>query len=153
MKEELGWLLIQRPDYYQEELQFYFLDNWNVWPSQPTLSRAISSLDLTWKRAQFKAAQQRDDLRNIYLQRVTHLVADRLVYADESSMSDKTLDRKYSYAPKGLPVVVTREKHRLERYSLLPAYTKDGFLENPLIVKGAVTGDLFIDWLLHSILP
>jgi hypothetical protein len=25
MKEELGWLLIQRPDYYQEELQFYFL--------------------------------------------------------------------------------------------------------------------------------
>ena len=27
MKEELGWLIISRPDYYQEELQFYFLNN------------------------------------------------------------------------------------------------------------------------------
>jgi len=47
MKEELGWLIISRPDYYQEELQFYFLDNWHVWPSQPTISRIITSRDLT----------------------------------------------------------------------------------------------------------
>jgi len=57
MKEELAWLIVSRPDYYQEELQFYFLDNWYLWPSQPTVSRAITSLDLTWKRAQFQAAQ------------------------------------------------------------------------------------------------
>ncbi|KAN0071380.1 hypothetical protein V8E54_010811 [Elaphomyces granulatus] len=42
MKEELGWLLIQRPDYYQEELQFYFLEHWHFWPSQPTLSHQWS---------------------------------------------------------------------------------------------------------------
>jgi transposase len=153
MKEELGWLLIQRPDYYQEELQFYFLEHWHFWPSQPTLSRTISSMELTWKRAQFKAAQQRDDLRNVYLQRITQLVASQLIYADESSMSDKTLDRKYGYAPKGLPATVIREKHRSERYSLLPAYGMEGFLDDPLIVKGSVTGELFVDWLIHSVLP
>jgi len=57
MKEELAWLLILRPDYYQEELQFYFLDNWHVWPSQLTISRVITSFDLTWKKAQFQVAQ------------------------------------------------------------------------------------------------
>jgi len=46
-----------------------------------------------------------------------------------------------------------REKHYTQRYSLLPAYAKDGFLEYPLIIRGAVTGDLFIDWLIHGILP
>ena len=51
MKEELAWLIVSRSDYYQEELQFYFLDNWHVWPSQPTISRVITSLDLTWKKA------------------------------------------------------------------------------------------------------
>ena len=55
MKEELAWLLVSRPDYYQEELQFYFLDNWHVWPSQPTISRVITSFNLTWKKAQFQA--------------------------------------------------------------------------------------------------
>jgi DDE superfamily endonuclease len=68
-------------------------------------------------------------------------------------MSDKTLDRKYGYAPKGLPATVIREKHRSERYSLLPAYGLEGFLDDPLIVKGSVTGELFVDWLIHSVLP
>jgi hypothetical protein len=76
---------------------------------------------------------------------MSQLVAEQLVYADKSSISDKTLDRKYGYALKGLPAVVTREKHRSERYSPLPAYVKDGFLDNPLIMQGSVTRDLFID--------
>ena len=153
MKEELGWLLVQRSDLYQEELQFYFLDHWNVWISQPTVSRAISSLDLTWKRNQFKAAQQSEDLRLLYLQRLQTLTANHLVFADESSMSGKTLDRKYGYAPKGLPSVVTREKRQSQRYSLLPAYTIKGYLPDPLVVKGAVDGDQFVDWLINCVLP
>jgi hypothetical protein len=68
-------------------------------------------------------------------------------------MSNKTLDRKYGYAPKGLPATVIREKHRSERYSLLPAYAMEGFLDNPLIVKGSVTGELFVNWLIDSVLP
>ena len=92
MKEELAWLLILRPDYYQEELQFYFLDNWHVWPSQLTISRVITSFNLTWKKAQFQAAQRSNHLRDIYLQRVLELVAEQLVFADESATSDKTLD-------------------------------------------------------------
>jgi len=36
---------------------------------------------------------------------------------------------------------------------LLPAYAKDGFLKYLLIIRGAVAGDLFIDWLIHGILP
>src|SRR5213079_916623 len=109
--------IVSRPDYYQEELQFYFLDNWHVWPSQPTVSRVITSLDLTWNRAQFQAAQRSNTFRDLYLQRISELVAEQLVFADESAASDKTLDRKYGYAPKGLPAVVVREKHYSERYS------------------------------------
>jgi transposase len=153
MREELGWLLVSRPDYYQEELQFYFLDNWHVWPHQSTISRVITSLDLTWKKAQFQAAQRSNQQRDSYLQELLDLVAEQLVFADESAASNKTLDRKYGYAPKGLPATVVREKRRTERFSLLPAYTINGFLEHPLIVRGSVDGELFVEWLIHAVLP
>ena len=75
------------------------------------------------------------------------------MFADESSMSGKTLDRKFGYAPRGNPAVKVRPKVRTDRYSLLPAYTKDGFLEDPLIVKGSVDGDQFVEWLQYKVLP
>ena len=81
------------------------------------------------------------------------LVAEQLVFADESATSDKTLDQKYGYALRGLLVTIIREKHRSQHYSLLPAYTIDGFLEHPLIVRGAVDGELFVEWLIHAVIP
>ncbi|KAN0081832.1 hypothetical protein V8E54_003130, partial [Elaphomyces granulatus] len=52
------------------------------------------------------------------------------------------------WAPKGLSATVIGEKHRSERYSLLPAYRMEGFfLDDPLIVKGSATGELSVDWL------
>jgi len=72
--------------------------------------------------------------------------------ADESSISNKTLDRKYAYGPRGMPAVVIREKRRSERWSLLPAYTIEGFLPDPLITKGSINGDLFVSWLLYVVL-
>ena len=71
----------------------------------------ITPLDLTWKRAQFQAAQRSNTFRDLYLQRVGELVAEQLVFADESAASAKTLDQEYGYAPRGLPAVVVREKH------------------------------------------
>lgn len=144
MLEELGWLVIQRPDYYQDELQWYFYENWHVWASQSTISRAIGSLNLTHKRLQFKATQQSCELWHLYLNRIASLTADQLVFADESSMSRKTLDHKFGYTSHGNPAVKVRPKVRTDRYSLLPVYVKDGFLADPLIFKGVVDGDQFI---------
>jgi len=36
---------------------------------------------------------------------------------------------------------------------LLPAYTIDGFLKHPLIIRGAVDGELFVEWLIHAVIP
>ena len=68
-------------------------------------------------------------------------------------MSSKSLDRKYGYSPRGIPAIEVYILKRTECWSLLPAYTIDGFLPDPLIMKGSVTGDDFLDWLVTSVLP
>lgn len=153
MREELGWLLVTRPDYYQDELQFYFYDNWDIWVHRTTISREIKKLDLTHKRLQFEAEQRSCVERDLYLLQLSTLTAEQLVFADESSVSGKTLDRKNGYSPRGKSAVKILPKRKSHRYSLLPAYAKDGFLADPLIVNGAVDGDQFQEWLIEKVLP
>jgi transposase len=39
------------------------------------------------------------------------------------------------------------------RWSVLPAITIDGYLQDPLIIQGSVTQQLFEDWMRDKVLP
>lgn len=72
---------------------------------------------------------------------------------DESAANERTLDRRYGWAPRGLPAIDTQVLHRSTRWSILPAYTIHGYLENTLIKQGSVNSETFSDWLCDHILP
>ncbi|KAF1815542.1 hypothetical protein P152DRAFT_390625 [Eremomyces bilateralis CBS 781.70] len=77
---------------------------------------------------------------------------DWLVFVDESACSERTLLRKYGYSPRSTPAIDVQWLRRIERWSLLPAYDSNGYLEDPLIVKAAVDGEIFKEWLQECVL-
>ena len=76
-----------------------------------------------------------------------------LVFMDESAANERTLDRRYGWAPRGVPAIDTQVLHRSTHWSILPAYTIDGYLENTLVKQGSIDSELFSDWLCDHILP
>ena len=78
---------------------------------------------------------------------------EQLIYIDVSAANEKTLDRKYGWAPRGYPAIDIQVLHHSTRWSILPALTVNGFLNETLVVQGSVNGEMFADWLENNILP
>jgi hypothetical protein len=79
--------------------------------------------------------------------------ADKLVFVDESACSERTGDRKRGWSPVGMKSCKLQWLDRSNRYSVLPALTIDGYLDNLLIVKGGVTKGLFFEWFDGVVIP
>ena len=62
------------------------------------------------------------------------------------------MDRKYDWSPVNTPAVGIQALKREKRWSLLPAYTIDGYLPGYLIHQGSVMKEMFIDWLQEEVL-
>ena len=52
---------------------------------------------------------------------------NQLLFLDESAANKRTKDRKYGWSPVGVAPHVYQSIKRIERWSLLPVYTIDGF--------------------------
>jgi len=103
--------------------------------SEATVSRALARSEVSRKVTQ-RVAAQRDDVRRMeYYMNIDHYTPEQLVYVDESAANERTLDRKYGWAPKGLPPIDIKLLHRSTRWSILPAYTINGYLPQPLSYK------------------
>ena len=57
-----------------------------------------------------------------------------MVYINESAVNERTLLRKYGYAPRGLPAIDVQLLKRSTRWSILPALIIDSYIEGALIV-------------------
>lgn len=78
---------------------------------------------------------------------------EMLVFVNEPAANERTLDRRYGWAPRGIPAIDTQVLHSSTRWSILPAYTINKYLENTLVKQGSVDSKLFSDWLCDYILP
>ena len=75
-----------------------------------------------------------------------------LVFVDESAANERTKDRKYGWSPRGIPALETQILHHSKRWSILPAYTIDGYITT-MIVQGSITRDIFNRWVREEVLP
>ena len=63
-------------------------------------------------------------------------------FLDESAANERTMDRKYGWAPVGVTSHEYKSIKRSERWSILPVYTVDGFYVWD-IIQGSYTKELF----------
>ena len=101
---------------------------------------------------QIQAAQRNSELRDDWIRKLAGYTANQLIFVDESAANERIGDRKYGWAPIGVTPVEYRSFQGSERWSILPAYTVDGFITWG-ITHGSFTGQMFADWLENEILP
>ena len=143
IEEDLVELLSTRPTLYLDEIAYYLLVDHNLSVSEATISNTLRRVEFSRKVTQRVAAQRDEAKRLEYWQTLQAYTAEQLVFVDESAANERTLDRKYGWAPKGLPAINVKLLHRSTRWSILPAYIVDGYLDGTLVTQGSVDGEMF----------
>jgi hypothetical protein len=144
--------ILRYVDVYQEEIADFLYDEFDVRQSQPTICRLLKKLNVTNKRIKAIAAEQNQELLEAWYDDIRFWRADQVVAVDESAFNEHTGHRRYGWAPQRLPAEMKILLKRGEKWSLLPAYTIDGYLE-PLVFQGSITAEIFEDWMETRILP
>ena len=83
---------------------------------------------------------------------MSELSYDQLIYIDESAANERSLDRKYGWSLKGQSVHFIFSAKRLEKWSILSAYTYDGFIDWE-IIRGSYNFNLFINFIQEKVIP
>lgn len=101
---------------------------------------------------QIRAAQRNPELRAMWLRKLADWTADQLIFIDESAANERIADRKYGWAPVGITPHEIRSFKRSERWSILPAYTMDGFMTWD-IRHGSYIAESFEEFIENKVLP
>jgi len=74
------------------------------------------------------------------------------VFVDESAANERTADRKWGWALIGMPCLFEQALKRTKKWSLLPAYTVEGFIAWD-IQHGSYHKEDFNAFIRYSVLP
>lgn len=153
---------------YLDELQYHLFDAFEVIIDELAVWRALQRLNWSRKRLQRIARQRNQQLRDGWFAKLSQWRADQLIFLDESAACERTGmspsglyrrvrlttagDRRYGWSPRGMRAYITQDLRRSKRWSLLPAYTVNGYLEW-IIYQGSITAAMFNDFVRDLILP
>jgi hypothetical protein len=74
------------------------------------------------------------------------------MYIDETGAHERTLDRKYGWSRKNTPARITQPITRSPKWTILPLYTYDGFVDWE-IIRGNYNADLFVNFVEEHVIP
>ncbi len=148
----LKYFLENQPWAYQEEMQYYLFDDWNLTVSQATVSKVLKAMKINRKCLKREALERSQECRNMYFTEVSPFGHEMLVFLDESAANEHTMHRKRGWASYGISPRIIRPVKRSERWSILPAYCSDGILAKH-IHQGSISGARFEWFLTNEILP
>ena len=131
---------------------WFLYDEYNLIVARSTLSAGLKRRGWSRKVMRMVAQQRNPGLRDDWTIRICGYRRDQFVFVDESACNKKTMDRKYGWAPVNEPAEGISELERSKRWSLLPAYTWQGYMPGWLIHQGAVDEPMFIQWIKNKVL-
>lgn len=133
-------------------MQYFLYDEFEILVSESTISRALKKRKWSKKKVDRRARQRSRRLRDAYFAQLSQWKARQLIFVDESSSNERSADRKYGWAPIGQAPIVHSSLHRSQRYSILPAYTLQGFVCWRM-QTGHYTADQFTQFIVEDLLP
>ena len=81
------------------------------------------------------------------------ITAEHMVVLDESIFKQQTAWRCMAYGPIGAPARWSDDMRRGDTWSILPAYTTEGYLPCVGFKKGFFNRDEFLSWVTNELLP
>jgi hypothetical protein len=124
------------PSAYQDEITEFFLSEFGIVVSQPTVSRLIKRLNHIYKRGERIHVARDDELRAHFRSKMCEYRANQLVFVDKSSADERKKDRRWGWSLKGLPCRLRMPGKRSTRWSILPAMGINGYIDYRIIVGG-----------------
>ena len=140
-------LLESNPTLYLDEIKHKLEVVRGVSVSTATISRFLRSRDFTWKAVSRKALEGDKRVRACWeIETAQYVDPDCFVFIDESHIDQKTAQRRYGWAPIGLPPVDRSTFLKGVRHSILPALATDGIIALD-IFEGSVNKEKFMIFL------
>lgn len=139
-------LLDANPALYLDELKDQLSLYRDLDVSLATLSRALRWLAITRKRISKAALERNELLRATWQAEYGDIPAEFCIWLDESSVDDRTNQRRNGWSAMGQACVRRELFIRGTRYSVLPALTCQGYIALE-IFEGSVTKDRFLAFL------
>jgi len=112
MLEVLCDHLLDKPDLYLHEMEFFFLDEFEVSVPKSTISDALYRKGWSKKTARQKAKECNPDLRDDYCPLILEFSSYHLVYMDESGCDKRIGIRRTGWSPLGTTPVQVSIFHR-----------------------------------------
>ena len=137
---------------YQDEVADFIYMEFGIQLDQPQVSRLLKQAGISHKKLSVQACQRNEVLISAWTFKMTNWDARQLVFVDESAYNERTGDRRYGWGPSGQRARVKRWLKKSERWSLLPAYTLEGYIK-PILFKGSITAKIFQEWIRDDVLP
>jgi transposase len=135
-----------------DEQQDFLLDEYDIQASPATIHRVLEKHRWSRKIVAKHAAERSEPLRCMWRARQKQWDIEQLVCLDESACNERTGDRRRGWSPINTPCTARYSIKRSERWSILPALSVDGYIARR-IYQGAITSELFEDFLQNDVLP
>ena len=130
----------------------FLWDRFEISPSLSTISRALSRCRWSRKKIAVVAAERNEELRLDWKRRISGYNPRQLIFLDESAASEKALQCRTGWSLFGVAPQVAQRLHCRERFSILPAYTLDGYIAYR-VLKGSFNGERFLAFVRECVLP
>lgn len=151
--ETIKAVYTRNPDTYLDELQWHLGIHHDIAISVSGLQATLARAGLS-RKVLHKIAQERDEARRAEFMHCMRNnfsgTGDEFVFIDESSKNEHTYQRRYGRAPIGQDAVITAPFIRGERYSLVAAMSKKGYLAAH-IVDGSLDAFDFFDFIVEDV--
>ncbi|CRG92909.1 hypothetical protein PISL3812_09987 [Talaromyces islandicus] len=138
--------LLEKPALYLDEMAVFLWDEFNIYVTISTISKALTSIGWSKKTARQKAKERNRDLRNEYFNYISDFSSDQLLFVDESGCDKRAGFRRTAWSPLGVAPIQVCKFHRGQRYQILPAYTQDGIILSR-IFQGSTDATIFEDFI------
>lgn len=137
---------------YQKEMAWFLWEEHGIFVHQSTISRELKKRGWSGKKLQ-RYGRRNEELRQHWQASMNNVTAEQLVFIDETAFNETTGWRRMAYAPIGQPARYHGDINRGHNWSVLPAYTVDGYLPCTSIREGWFNADLFYQWVIDELLP
>ena len=116
------------------------------------MCRLLKESNFSRKKLQLVASQRDSMLREIFVLATSLFDLNMMVFIDESGSDRRDAIRKFGYGLRGKPAKRQKLLVRGQRVSIIAAMTTECILEVK-VVKGTVTGEIFLDFVKNLLLP
>lgn len=139
-------LVNQRPDWFLDELLELLDTNRFISVHYTTIHRELERAGMSRKKLKRIAAERNELLRSDFIRRMADYTPDQLIFIDETSKDEQTLQRRYGRSKKGKRAVRRAVFVRGRRVTGVGALSLDGMISAD-VVEGYLTRETYLRWL------